>query len=365
MKYLDLKAQYDNISDEIDQSIRRVIDNSSYIGGEDLKLFTDEFKSVFGGSYFLPVANGTDALFISLKAAGIGQGDEVVTTASSWISTAEVISLAGATPIFVDIDEYNTIDVEKIRVKITEKTKAIIPVHLYGQMCDMHKIMALATEFKLKVIEDCAQAHLSNLAGIRSGLYGDFGTFSFYPGKNLGAYGDAGGIIVKSREDFDFCKMYANHGMLNVRHVHHIVGLNSRLDGLQAAILRVKLKYIDKWTKDRIRIANSYTEGLNHIGDIDLPKVRSNSSHSFHVYAITTKKRDGLREYLKNHNIPTSIHYPTPIPLMPCYRDLGYKKSNIPESVALSQSQISLPIYPEMPNQDVQEVINTIRSYFE
>lgn len=364
MKYLDLKAQYDNISVEIDQSIKRIIESSAYIGGEELKLFSEEFKNIFGANYFLPVANGTDALFISLKASGIGHGDEVITTASSWISTAEVITLAGARPVFVDIDEFNTIDVDKIREKITDKTKALIPVHLYGQMCNMPEIIGIAKEHNLTVIEDCAQAHLSELSNIRSGLFGDFGTFSFYPGKNLGAYGDAGGIIIKSAEDFDYCKMFANHGMLAKRHVHHITGINSRLDGLQAAVLRVKLKYIKEWTENRVKIANQYYEGLKDIGDIGLPRVRPKSKHSFHIYAITTDRRDDLREFLKHHKIPTSIHYPTPIPLMPCYFDLGYQQRDIPCSFALSQTQISLPIYPEMTSSNVQKVIDTIKAFF-
>ena len=364
MKYLDLKVQYDNIASEIDESISRVIRNTSFIGGDEVKLFTKEFKSVFGGDYFLPCANGTDALLIALKAAQIGAGDEVITTASSWISTAEVISLIGARPVFVDIDEYNTIDVNLIESKITSKTKAIIPVHLYGQMCDMSKLLGIASKYKLKIIEDCAQAHLSNFGGINSGLIGDFGAFSFYPGKNLGAYGDAGGLIVKNKEDYNYCKMFANHGMLDTRHIHNIIGMNSRLDGLQAAILRVKLKYISSWTKKRIAIAERYSSALINCPGIEIPKTRNNTLHSFHVYAIKTKQRDGLIRYLNDREIPTSIHYPYAIPLMPCYSNMNFTSKDFPHAFNLSQNQLSLPIYPEMKFSDVDEVIFHIRAFF-
>lgn len=364
MKYLDLKIQYENLSTEIDESIRRVINSTSFIGGEEVTKFTEEFKSVFGGDNFLPCANGTDALLIALKAAQINAGDEVITTASSWISTSEVISLLGATPVFVDIDEFNTIDVDLIESRITSKTRAIIPVHLYGQMCDMKAIMNIASRHDLIVIEDCAQAHLSSFNGVNSGLRGDYGTFSFYPGKNLGAYGDAGGILVKSKADYDYCKMFANHGMLDVRHVHHIIGLNSRLDGLQAAILRVKLNYIEEWTDKRIAIAERYSKGLSDCFGLETPKVRGSSVHSFHIYAVKTKYRNELATYLAVKGVPTSIHYPYPIPLMPCYSEFGYTSKDFPRAFELSQNQLSLPIYPEMHFRDVDEVIFHIQNFF-
>jgi dTDP-4-amino-4,6-dideoxygalactose transaminase len=273
--------------------------------------------------------------------------------------------LVGATPVFVDIDDFYTIDVDLIESRITSKTRAIIPVHLYGQMCDMKSIMQIASSYNLVVIEDCAQAHLSSFNGVNSGLFGDYGTFSFYPGKNLGAYGDAGGIIVKSKTDYNFCKMFANHGMLDVRHVHHIIGMNSRLDGLQAAVLRVKLNYIKDWTEKRKLIAERYSEGLGDCLGLDIPKVRDSSVHSFHVYAIKTKYRNELANYLVRKGVPTSIHYPYAIPLMPCYSELGYSSTDIPRAFELSQNQLSLPIYPEMPFSDVDEVIFLILNFFD
>lgn len=365
MKYLDLKAQYTEMAGEINSAISRVITNCSFIGGEEVKTFENEFKKKFEAPYFVSCGNGTDALFIALKAAGIQSGDEVITTAISWISTSEVISLAGAKPVFIDIDDYYCINADKIEEKINSKTKAIIPVHFYGQTCDMDKINRIAKKHKLLVIEDCAQAHLSEYNGIKSGLMGDFGTFSFYPGKNLGAYGDAGGLIVRDYNYYKRCKMFANHGMYEKRHLHIIEGMNSRMDGIQAAILSVKLNYIVEWTEKRIKIAKLYDKYLSEIENIIIPKIRPNSKHSYHVYAIKATKRDQLKDFLTKNNIETSIHYPNALPFMPCYEHMSLKKDDFINAFSLSNTELSLPIYPEMREEQVKVVADMIIKFYE
>ena len=365
MKYLDLKKQYDTIKPEIDRVVADVLNNTSFIGGPYLELFASKFQRTFQAPHFLPCANGTDALFISLKVADVGPGDEVITTASSWISTSEVISMAGAKPVFIDIDEFNTIDASKIEGRITEKTKAIIPVHLHGQMCDMDAIVALCEKYDLTLIEDCAQAHLSSFKGVLSGLRGDFGTFSFYPGKNLGAFGDAGGIVIKEKEDLEKAKMFANHGMLNVRHVHHIEGMNSRMDAIQAAVLSVKVDHIEQWTKRRIAIAKRYTELMTEAGLGEIcPRIRPESNHSFHVYSIRTEKRDALIEHLKLSGVPTSVHYPHALPTMPCYKYLKLDPVDYANSINHASENVSLPIFPEMADQDAEFVVNRIAEFY-
>lgn len=365
MKYLDLKKQYETIKPEIDRVVADVLDNTSFIGGTYLELFASKFKRTFQAPHFLPCANGTDALFISLKVADVGPGDEVITTASSWISTSEVISLAGAQPVFVDIDEFNTIDASKIEDRITEKTKAIIPVHLHGQMCDMDAIVALCDKYDLTLIEDCAQAHLSRFKGVLSGLLGDFGTFSFYPGKNLGAFGDAGGIVIKEEEDFEKAKMFANHGMLDVRHVHHIEGMNSRMDAIQAAVLSVKVDHIEQWTKQRIAIATKYTALMTEAGLGELcPRVRPESNHSFHVYGIRSENRGALMQHLKHSGVPTSVHYPHALPTMPCYKYLKLNLADYTNSINHACENVSLPIFPEMADQDIERVVDVIASFY-
>ncbi len=362
--FVDLKAQYKTIKPDIDTAIENVILETAFIGGKYVNRFKEEFEALYGVKHCIPVANGTDAIYIILKMLGIGNGDEVITVANSWISTSETISQTGAKPIFVDIDEYFTIDVQKIEKEITPRTKAILPVHLYGQMADIETIKHICDKHNLFLIEDCAQSHFSELNGIRAGLRGIASTFSFFPGKNLGAYGDAGAIITNDDELAKKMRMYANHGAL-IKHQHHIEGINSRLDGLQAAILSAKLPYILDWTEKRIACAQYYDQMLREVSQIELPMVRPNSKHSYHLYVIKAKKRNELSEYLKNSGIETVIHYPTPLPFMDAYKYLGKTRADYP-IVAENQAKIlSLPIFPELTREQQEFICTEIRNFYE
>lgn len=361
--FVDLKTQYRSIKSEIDHSVQRVIENAMFIGGPEVQNFQQNFRTLYGVNNCVTLANGTDAIYIALKMLGIGSDDEVITTASSWISTSETISQTGAKPVFVDIDEFYTIDVSKIESKINKNTKAIIPVHLYGQMCNMEEIIKIAEHFRLEVIEDCAQSHFSELNGVRAGLWGRCGTFSFYPGKNLGAYGDAGALITNDDELALNCKRFANHGALT-KHHHEIEGINSRLDGIQAAVLNVKLKYIQEWTEKRIEVANYYFNNLQHIEQMKLPQVRQNSKHSFHVFGIKTKRRSNLRVFLKEKGIDTQIHYPTALPFMPAYANYNAKSSDFPNSFELQEMELSLPIYPEISIEQLDYICTSINEFY-
>jgi len=360
--YLDLKAQYVSIKKGIDNKLKKLINNTHFIGGEELEIFSKNFSKLYGVKHCVTLANGTDALYISMKMLGVKPGDEIITTSSSWISTSETISLLGAKPVFVDIDEYYTINAELIEEKISDKTKGIIPVHLYGQMANMQKIKKIAEKYNLFIIEDCAQSHFSSLDGINAGCYGDIGTFSFYPGKNLGAYGDAGCIITNNSELALSIKKFANHGAL-VKHHHEIEGMNSRMDSLQAGVLNVKLPHILKWTKERNRVANSYFKGLCGVDYIELPKVRPNSKHSFHVFGIKLKNRDGLKAYLEENGISCQIHYPKAMPFMPAYKYLGALERDYPNAYCLQNQELSLPIYPEMKDNQIDYVVEKIKNF--
>ena len=359
--FVDLKAQYDAIKPEIDKAIAGVINNTAFIKGHYVKTFEDHYAEKYGVKHCIGVANGTDAIFIALKMLGVGPGDEVITTALSWISTSEAISLTGAKPVFVDIEpEYYTIDPSKIEGKVNKTTKAIIPVHLYGQCADMKPILDIAQKYGLYVVEDSAQAHFAEYQGEFAGTMGDAGTFSFYPGKNLGAYGDAGAIITNNDELAEKMRMFANHGALQ-KHHHKMEGINSRLDGLQAAILDVKLQYILQWNKARRQIAQRYKEQLKNTKSVKTPKERLDGKHIFHVFNIRAADRDRLRTYLRNQEINTAIHYPTPLPFLKPY----YKKGNEKEFVNVKDIQtdiLSLPIFPEMTDEQInyatQKTIN-------
>ncbi|GAB5558173.1 MAG: DegT/DnrJ/EryC1/StrS family aminotransferase [Schleiferiaceae bacterium] len=361
--FLDLKSQYKNLKEDIDKAIQEVIENTAFIGGKPVQKFKEDFEEVYGVSHCVPLANGTDALYVSMMMLGVGAGDEVITTASSWISTSETISQTGATPVFVDVDEYYTLDASKLEAAITPKTKGIIPVHLYGQMADLDHIMEIAKKHDLFVIEDCAQAHMSEYKGVRAGLTGITGTFSFYPGKNLGAYGDAGCLITESEEMATHCKRFANHGAL-VKHQHDIEGINSRLDGIQAAVLSVKLPYLEEWTQRRVEVASWYNQKLAEVSEIELPKLRPETVHSYHVFAIKTDKRDELKSFLGDKNVPTQIHYPHAMPFMKAYAHMGATVEDFPNAYDLQERELSLPIFPEMTEEQVDEVCNQIKAFF-
>ena len=361
---VDLKIQYQNIKADIDKAIADVISETAFIGGKYVSAFEEAFASLYGVKHVIACGNGTDSLYIIMKMLGIGNGDEVITPANSWISSAETITQTGAKVVFADVDPvFYSIDENKLEAIITSKTKAIIAVHLQGQMCAIDTIKNICDKHGLILIEDCAQSHFSALNNVQAGLAGIAGSFSFYPGKNLGAYGDAGCIITNDDALAEKCKMYARHGALK-KHEHQIEGINSRLDGLQAAILAAKLPYILKWTEQRIKNAALYDQYLSDIKEIMLPKVRPNSKHSFHLYVIRANKRNELAAFLKDQGIETAVHYPTILPALPAYKYLGHKPGDFPVAAQLQQEILSLPMYPELTEEMIQYISAAVKSFY-
>lgn len=362
--FVDLKAQYQSIETEINSAIKNVIAETAFIGGKYVEEFEIAFSELYGVKHCIAVGNGTDSLFILMKMLDIGPGDEVITVANSWISSSETISQTGAKPVFIDIDpDFYTIAEQNLEKVITPNTKAIIPVHLQGQVCEMDVIMKIAEKYKLFVIEDCAQSHFSEFRNKRVGTIGIAGSFSFYPGKNLGAYGDAGCIITNDDELALKCKMYARHGALK-KHQHLIEGINSRMDGLQAAILLAKLPHILDWTAKRIVNAGKYNKSLEDISEIVLPSVRPDSKHTFHLYVIRTKQRNELAKFLKSKGIETAIHYPVALHNMKAYEYLNYKPSDFPVANQYQDEILSLPMYPELTESQIKYVADSIKEFF-
>ena len=360
--FVDLKKQYQSIKTEIDIAIQNVIDETAFIKGKYVQQFEDEYAKSYGVKHCISCANGTDAIYITLKVLGIGPGDEVITTALSWISTSETITQAGARVVFVDIDpDYYTIDVSKIEEKVTSNTKAIIPVHLYGQPANMDIIMAIAEKHNLYVIEDCAQAHFAQWMGQNVGTFGNAGTFSFFPGKNLGAYGDSGCIISNDDEFAIKARMFANHGALE-KHHHELEGINSRMDGLQAAILSVKLNYIHEWTELRIRHAKTYTELLSESSLLVTPRTHENAKHVFHLYVIRSNNRDDLKNHFAQNCVSTGIHYPTALPFLNAYDYLGHIPDDFPIAYHYPGMILSLPMYPELDKKMIESIDDLSRS---
>lgn len=363
---VDLKVQYNSIKPEIDNAIQRVLDSTSFIMGEELESFEEEFALFCNTKYAIGVANGSDALILALIACGINKEDEVITVPNTFIATTEAITHIGGKIVFIDINPKTyTIDVSKIEEKISNKTKAIIPVHLYGQTADMYPIIELAQKYNLKIIEDAAQAHGAEYKGEKVGSIGDVACFSFYPGKNLGAYGDAGMITTNSEEIAQKVKLLRNHGRITKKYEHEIEGYSSRLDNLQAAILRVKLKYLNKWNGTRRKNARKYNELLNNIGGIITPYEADYAKHVYHLYVIRTEDRDRLREELKSNGVTTGIHYPIPLHLQPAYNYLGYKEGDFPITEECSQKILSLPMYAELSEDQIVEIVNLISNYYE
>lgn len=362
--FVDLKAQYKNLKSEIDSAIHSVIEQTSFVRGKFVEEFEKVYAAKYGVKHCISCANGTDAIYITLKALGIGSGDEIITVANSWISTSETISQASAKPVFVDIEpDYFNIDTDRIEEKITKRTKAIIPVHLYGQPAEISKVQEICEAYNLFLVEDCAQAHFAEYDGKKVGTFGIAGTFSFYPGKNLGAYGDAGAIVTNNDDFAKKALMFANHGALQ-KHKHEIEGINSRMDGIQAAILSVKLKYIDEWNDSRNKNAVRYNELFSNIPEVCTPKVRENSFHIFHLYVIRVNRRDELASYLKSKNIGTGIHYPTALPFLPAYKYLCHKPSDFPIAYQYQNEILSLPMFPELNNEQIDYVVNSIKEFF-
>jgi len=362
MELLDLKAQYESIREEINAAIQDVINRSAFILGEDVKKLESEVAHYCQAQYGVGLNSGSDALLFALRAYNIGPGDEVITTPFTFVATAEVIVLQGAKPVFVDINPktYN-IDVDKIEEKITNKTKAIIPVHLYGQPADMDPIMEIAKKHSLVVIEDAAQAIGAEYKGKRLCSIGHIGCLSFFPAKNLGGYGDGGMVITNDKTIAEKITMMRNHGSRK-KYFHEFIGDSSRLDNLQAAILRVKLKYIDQWNNKRIEIANRYTELLKDSGVVT-PYTLPETKTVYQQYTIRVKNREALQKSLKEKSIPTAVHYPTPLHLQPAFQALnyGWKEGDFPESEKASQEVLSLPIYPEISESKQMFIVKNIK----
>ena len=366
MQFLNLASQYKPIKKEIDSAIQRVLDGGIFIAGPEVESFEKEAADFCGARFAIGVNSGTDALLLSLKALGIKDGDEVITTPFTFIATAGVIANCGAKPVFADINpETFNIDPTKIEEKITPKTKAIIPVHLFGQMADMDEIMRLARKRNLFVVEDACQAIGAEYKGKKAGTIGNLGCFSFFPTKNLGAFGDGGMIITDNNELAEKIRLLKNHGSSpKEKYLNLLVGANSRLDALQAAILRVKLKYLAEWNKQRAEIAFYYSDNLKRVGDIITPFISPDKTHIFHQYTIRTKSRNDLRKFLNEKGIPTMIYYPISLHLQSAFEYLNHKEGDFPEAEKATEEVLSLPIYSGIPRDDQTEIIKSIKEFY-
>lgn len=361
IKFLDLHKQYLSIKDEIDQSIKAVINNSSFIGGSYKDKFEVDFARYLDVNNCIGVANGTDALEIAIEALGPPLNSEIIVPANSYISSAEAVSRSGCKVIFCDVNEDDyLISLNDLKNKITENTFAIMPVHLYGQICDMDEIIKIAKESNIKIIEDTAQAHGAIYNGKKAGTFGDVGCFSFYPGKNLGAYGDAGAIITNNNEIADKARLISNHGRTS-KYNHIIKGRNSRLDGLQAAILSVKLKHLDKWIDHRNKLAKQYIKLLTENLHITLPKINELSRHAFHLFIIRCEERDKLQKFLKQNDIETGIHYPIALPDTRAYLNYNQKIDNVSN---ICSRILSLPIGEHLTEAQIEKVCMSINSFY-
>jgi dTDP-4-amino-4,6-dideoxygalactose transaminase len=401
MQFLDLKAQYKSIKKEIDQAVKNVLDNCNFILGPEVENLENNIAKYCGCKYGIALNSGTDALFLSLKGLGIGPGDEVIVPSFTFIATAEAVVNVGAKPIFVDINpktfNIDPIKIEEYLKKLTNlstyqlktKPKAIIPVHLFGLPAEMDKIIKIAKKYKLKIIEDAAQAigakikfqissanwrtklqtkHKSQIKNLKQewkmiGNIGDCGCLSFFPSKNLGGYGDGGMIVTNNKKLAERIRILRVHGTKK-KYYHQIIGVSSRLDALQSAVLNTKLKHLDKWTKARQDNAEYYTKNFKNIKQIIVPMFQCSIFHVFNQYTIRAEKRDKLQKYLNQYNIPTQIYYPHPLHLQPAFKYLGYKKGDFPETEKATEEVISLPIYPELLKKDQDFIIKKIKEFY-
>jgi dTDP-4-amino-4,6-dideoxygalactose transaminase len=358
----DLKRHHEALQPALSETVQRVIAQSAFIRGPDVDDFEKEFANLVGVKHCISCGNGTDALYIGMRALGLEPGDEVITTAHSWIATSETITQAGGKVVFCDTERSTlTIDPADIARKITPRTRGIIPVHLYGQAADMDPVMALAKKHNLWIIEDCAQAHLAEYKGRQVGTMGDIATYSFYPGKNLGAMGDAGAIVTKRDDLAVWMTNFARHGG---KGNHVIEGINSRMDGIQGAVLRVKLPHLRRWTALRQSVARAYDESLRGLGDIEVPFVAEGRSHVYHLYVIRTARRDALRAALTEAGVETVLNYPKALPFYPAYAYLGHVPADFPVAATNQEQILSLPIYPEISREQIDHVVSTIRKFF-
>ena len=363
VKFIDLERHHAPLKEELVKAFERVLDTNQFILSEEVKTFEDELCAFTGAKHAIGVSNCTNALLMCLKAYGIGEGDEVITTPFTFISTAEVIALVGAKPVFCDIDAKTfNIDAGKIEGLITDRTRALIPVHLYGQAADMETIGQIAQGHNLRVIEDMAQALGATYRGKQVGVFGDAACISFYVTKNLSALGDAGMILTQSDALDTRIRAYRVHGALQKYH-HDFLGFNDRLDAVQAAFLRVKLRHLDAWTKRRAQIAAKYSEGLKDV--VTVPYVHPDNETVWHQYTIRTGRRDDLERFLAEKGVGTGIHYPVPLHLQPAFRYLGLHEGAFPESEKAAKEVLCLPIQQDLTDEEIEYVIETIRGFFQ
>ena len=377
--FMDLNRQYQTIKDEIDKAIHDTIQSCAFVAGAKVRDFEGNFAAYCGVNHAIGVSSGTSALYVALRALGIGKGDAVITVPHTFIATAEAISLTGATPVFVDIDEdsYN-ISTEKIVEYIEEsctqnggvlldkarnvRVKAVLPVHLYGQMADMKRILEIAEQYKLYVVEDAAQAHGAEYGGKKAGSIGNIGAFSFYPSKNLGAYGQGGMVTTQDADLSEKIRLLIDHGQ-KAKNLHAFEGWNFKMDGLQAAILNVKLRHLDRWNEKRRSNAAAYNKYLSDMGGIVIPKELAERKHIYHLYVVRSKHREVFVNFLEESSIGSSVHYPTPVHLQEAYRHLSYKKGDFPISEACAREVTSLPMFPELAIEEVEYVCDVVRRW--
>ncbi len=364
IKFLDLSSQYKSIQADIDNAIKNVISESAFIGGRYVDKFENDFSDYVGANYCVSVGNGTDALEIAIESLNLPVGSEIIVPANSFIASSEAVTRTGNKVVFCDVDEESyVISIKDIKKRITPKTKAIIAVHLYGHPCDMDELLNLSIKNNLFIIEDCAQSHGSEYRGKKVGSIGDIATFSFYPGKNLGAYGDGGAITTNNNDLAIQCRKIANHGRIS-KYDHDFEGRNSRLDGIQAAILNVKLKHLDNWIERRIKVAEQYLEGLSSIDNIILPIKKNWVKQAYHLFVIRTNMRDELKNYLSERGIHTGVHYPISLPKLKAYNYI--KQADEPMFANHADaSLLSLPIGEHLTEEDVEKVIHSIKQFFE
>jgi len=363
--FVDLRSQYASIKSEIDSAIARILENTEFVQGATVRRFEEQFSVAHGAKYAIACGSGTDALHLPLWGLSIGAGDEVITTAHTFIATVEAILLAGAKPVLVDIDEESfNIDVSKIEAAITSRTKAIIPVHLYGQTCDLDPIMKIASKHGLHVIEDACQAHLAEYNGKYVGTCGVAAGFSFYPGKNLGAYGEAGAVVTNDAELFQQLSKLRDHGQ-SEKYYHELWGHNYRMDGIQGAVLEVKLRHLSQWTEARRRNASRYNERLNGIPHLKTPVEMPYARHVYHLYVIRVAERDGLQKHLQEKGISTGLHYPVPLHRQRALQSFGYAEGDFPVTEKAAKEILSLPMFPELTEEQINFVGGTIEEYFD
>lgn len=385
---MELTRQYKSLQGQLDEAARNVLHSGKYILGDEVASFEQEFADYCGVRYAVGVGNGTDALVLALLAAGVGPGDEVITCAMSFFATAEAIAVVGATPVFVDCTkETYVIDANAVKAKITERTKAILPVHLYGQCADMDLINEIARRRRLYVIEDCAQAAGAEYKGRRAGSMGDMGCVSFFPTKNLGCAGDGGMIVTDHEELYRLCQAYRVHGSGEngllaygkkkgiavepgsvdfhgnlPKYYNFVIGHNSRLDAIQAALLRVKLPHLDGWNQRRQEIAKRYDESITNPA-VKKPVCRDFGSHIYYVFVVTVEDRDGFRAYMKSHEIATGVYFPVPLHLQKVFEDLGYQQGDMPNAEYLAEHGVAIPMFPELSEEEITKVINCVNAW--